>query len=93
MKISTPYLVAGAAVATALVWAMSKGAKGAGVAIGSAAVDAVDGLMSGAVVSIGQVAGIPDTNKTECQKAKDAGDSWGASFACPAGEFISYMWE
>ena len=91
-RISTVYLIAGGAVVAALLWAASRGAKETGAAIGSAAVDLVDGAVSGAVIGIGQAVGVPKTNLTECEKAKADGRTWDASFACPAGDFIKYLW-
>jgi len=91
-RITTVYLIAGGAVVAALLWAASRGAKETGAAIGSAAVDLVDGAVSGAVIGIGQAVGVPKTNLTECEKAKADGRTWDASFACPAGDFIKYLW-
>ena len=90
--IPTVYLIAGGVVAAAIVWAMSKGAKGTGQAIGSGAVDLVEGVVEGSVKSIGEAVGIPDTNMTECQRAMAEGRTWDASFACPAKDFLSYLW-
>ncbi len=93
MKITTPYLIAGGAVAAALLWASSKGAKETGAAIGTAAVDLTNGIVTGAVVGTGQVLGIPATNKTACERAKAEGRTWDASFDCPALEFLNYLWK
>ena len=92
-SIPVSWVIAGAAVAGALIWAKSKGAAGVGAAIGSAAVDAVDGVVSGAVVGVGQAVGIPATNQTACEKAKAEGRTWDASFACPAGDFLKYVFK
>lgn len=91
MKLSTPYVVAGGAVIAALLWAATRGSKGTGQAIGGAVVDLADGIVSGAVVGTGQLVGIPATNMTECERAKAEGRTWDASFACPAGNFIKYL--
>ena len=91
MRLSTPYLIAGAAVVGALAWAASKGARETGAAIGAAAVDLVDGALSGAVVGAGQVVGIPATNATQCERDKAAGDTWAASFSCPAADWLRYV--
>lgn len=56
------------------------------------AVGAVGGAATGIVESIGGVVGIPETNTDKCAAAKAAGDTWGASFACPAGDFIGWWW-
>jgi hypothetical protein len=92
-SISTPYLIAGGAVLAALAYVITKGAKETGTSIGTAAVDLVDGVVSGAVVRIGEKVGIPATNLTECDKAKAEGRTWDASFACPAGDFLKYLWK
>ncbi|TXC66019.1 hypothetical protein FSC37_09170 [Piscinibacter aquaticus] len=42
------------------------------------------------MVGIGQAIGIPATNETECERARREGRTWDASFACPAGTFLSY---
>ena len=42
-----------------------------------------------AIQSAGEVIGIPRTNETECQKALREGRTWDASFACPAGTWLS----
>lgn len=82
----------GLLVAVAVALAVKKnGLSGAGVAVGRAAVDVVDGVASGVVKGVGSLVGIPDTNETECDKAMREGRTWDASFACPAGTFISYL--
>lgn len=96
MKLPTipaSWVIAGVAVAGAVIWAKTRGASGVGAAIGSAAVDAVDGVVSGTVVGIGQTVGIPATNQTECDKAKAEGRTWDASFACQAGDFLRYVFK
>jgi len=95
MKLSTPYLIAGGAVLAALVWAMTRqgGAAGVGASLGGAAVDFVDGAASGVVIGIGEVVGIPPTNKTQCEIDKAAGNTWAASFSCPAKDFLTYLWD
>lgn len=93
LKITNTYLIAGAAVGVALLWAMSKGVKGTGQAIGGAAVDLVDGAVSGAVIGAGEAVGIPATNQTQCQLDQAAGDTWAASFSCPAKDFLQYLFK
>lgn len=93
MKLPNPYLIGGAAIAAALAYVSMRGAKKAGADIGGAAVHLVDGVLSGAVVAIGEGVGIPATNLTECERAKLEGRTWDASFACPAGDFIGYLWK
>lgn len=91
-QMKLPYIVAGLAVGAAVLWVMSKGgAKEAGEAIGGALVDATDGVLKGTVTSVGQLAGIPATSMTECEKAKAEGRTLDASFACPATDFLKYV--
>lgn len=93
LRIPTLYLIAGGAVAAALVWSTRQGnAQAIGEAVGGAAVDLVDGVVSGAVTTVGQAVGIPKTNMTECEKARMEGRTWDASFACPAKDFLTYLW-
>lgn len=57
-----------------------------------AAANAVGNAAAGAVLSVGDAVGVPRTNETECEKAKREGRTLDASFACPAGDFLSYAW-
>lgn len=91
-RINPIYLGAGAAVLLALLLLKSKGAAGLGASLGAGAIDVVDGAISGAVIGTGQLIGIPATNETACEKAKREGRTWDASFACPAKDFLSYLW-
>lgn len=84
------YLIAGGAVVLALLWVNSKGAAGTGKAIGSAAVALADGAITGTVTAIGGLVGVPLTSQKQCQKDRAAGDTWAASFSCPAIDFIKY---
>ncbi len=89
-----PLMYAGLAVLAAVVGLyVVKNAKTAGTAVGSAAVDFTDGVLSGAVLGVGEVVGVPVTNLTECERAKIEGRTWDASFACPAGDFLRYVFK
>lgn len=92
IAINPVYGVAAAAVVAALLYVKINGAGSLGQDLGGAAVDVVNGAVTGAVKSTGELIGIPDTNMTECDKAKAEGRTWDASFACPAKDFIAYMW-
>lgn len=59
---------------------------GAGVVAG-----VVDTGVSAPVYAIGDALGLPRTTETECERAKREGRTWDASFACPAGDFLSYL--
>jgi hypothetical protein len=88
----TVYIIAGGAVVAALALVYFKGAASIGYSIGSGVVDMVDNVVAGTVETIGEKIGIPKTNMSECERLKAAGDTWGASFACPAKDFIQYVW-
>lgn len=94
MKVTNPYLLAGGIVAAAMVWAVTRAgsASNAGQYIGGAVVDMADGVIGGAVVGVGEIFGIPATNQAKCERAKAEGRTWDASFDCPAGDFIKYLW-
>lgn len=91
--IPLPYMLAAGAMVAALAYVSTRGAKQAGQDIGGGAVDLVDGVIGGAVVAAGEKIGVPATNLTECERAKLEGRTWDASFACPAGDFLSYLWK
>lgn len=59
--------------------------------VGGQAVDMADKVVSTPVLAAGDLLGIPRTNMTECEKAKREGRTWDASFACPAGDFLGYV--
>lgn len=86
-------LIAGlAGVGLFLLVYLSRNAKSVGESVGSVAVDLTNGVITGTVTAAGEVVGIPKTNQSECDKAKAEGRTWDASFACPAGDFLSYWW-
>lgn len=45
------------------------------------------------VQGAGSVLGIPRTNQSQCEIDKAAGDYLGASFHCPAGDFLAWGWD
>lgn len=94
-KVSPVYLIAGGAVLAAIVWAITRpgGAAGVGAAAANAVIGAADGIIGETVNSLGEAIGVPRTEKSRCQAAKEAGDWWSASFDCPAGEFLSYVFD
>lgn len=92
---NVPWPVAAAVVALiglVLYRAAGGSATDAGVALGGAAVDVAGGVVAGTAYGIGDAIGVPRTDETECQKAIREGRSWDASFACPASDWIKYMW-
>lgn len=76
----------------ALAYVAVRGARAAAADAASGAVGAVVGMGEGIVVGVGDAIGVPRTNETECEKAKREGRTLDASFACPAGDFISWLW-
>lgn len=92
------FLILGAAVAAVILVVLVKKNGGlvavaadAGQTAGEAAVAAAGGVVAGASEAIGDGLGIPRTNMTECERAKAEGRTLDASFACPAGDFLSYI--
>lgn len=93
MNLTTTYIIGAAAIGAALLWASSQGgAQATGQAVGGAFVDMTDGVITGVVTGAASLVGIPETDRTECQKAIAEGRSWDASFACPAKDFLNYVW-
>ncbi|WP_454710716.1 hypothetical protein [Cupriavidus nantongensis] len=82
-------LAAGAIAAIAFVVKKNGGLGGVAAGAASALVGAVGDAASGAVLGIGDVLGVPRTDMTECERAMAEGRTWDASFACPAGTFLS----
>ena len=87
----TVLIVAVGGIAAVLIVTIFKNAKALGYNVGQGAVDLADGVISGTVTGIGEAVGVPKTNQTECEKAKAEGRTWDASFACPAGDFLRYV--
>lgn len=89
----TGVVIAGALLAGALLLYVKKNgvagtvAVDAGAVVGQAVVDAGAGV----VLGIGDGLGVPRTSMTECERARAEGRTWDASFACPARDFLSYL--
>lgn len=95
MKLQVPALawVAAAAVAGFAFFAWRRGGIApAAQAIGGAAVEAAGGLVGGVVQGIGDAVGVQRTEESACDLALREGRLWDASFACPAGRFVSGAW-
>lgn len=82
-------LIGGAVLGVAAIYFV--GVKGLAFGAGKAVVDAVGGAATGAVYGASDIVGLENPNATKCQQAKQNGDTWGASFACPAGDFLKYV--
>lgn len=55
--------------------------------------DGLGGMFGRTVTGIGEAIGIPATDQSACEAAKARGDTLGASFACPAGDFLRWTWD
>jgi len=92
---TTQMLIAAGVGAMLLYWLKKKAegvtAAGVGQAVAGAAVGVADGVVTGAVKAVGGAVGVPDTNVTQCQRDIAAGNTWGASFSCPAKDFLTYV--
>lgn len=84
-------IIGGLLAAVAVLYLVKKPGAAAGLAqsAGEAAVGVATGAVAGIGLGLGDAIGIPRTDETECEKAKREGRWWDASFACPAGDFIS----
>ena len=95
MKISTDALLIAGGIGVAVLavaWLSRKGnAQAVGETVGEAAVSTIVGAGTGVVLGVGEAVGVPRTNMTECERAKAEGRTWDASFACPAGDFLKYV--
>ena len=85
------YVGAGLLLIAAAAYVSIRGIKNAAGAVGAGAVGAVVGTVGGVVVGVGDAVGVPRINETECEKAKREGRTWDASFACPAGDWLRYV--
>ena len=91
MNQQTAIIAAGAGLGLLALVALRGLQTGAAKDLGAGVAKAVADAGAGVVVGIGDVVGVPETDVTACQRAKAARDVWGASFACPAGEFLSWV--
>lgn len=87
MKTLTQIQLLGGAAVAVMVGAWYLQSRLTNVAAG--AVGMVGDVGAGVAIGAGDLLGLPRTNETECEKAIREGRTWDASFACPAGTFIS----
>lgn len=80
----------GAAVLVA-VYFVRKGAMAVAEAPGQVIGGILSDVASQPVYVIADTIGIPRTDADKCAAAKRAGSGWDASFYCPAGDFLSWM--
>jgi hypothetical protein len=76
-----------AGLGLAAAWVLLR-PKDAAAAIAQGVVGTAAGLAEGTVKGLGAAVGIPDTDAANCQASLAAGDTWAASFYCPAGTFL-----
>jgi hypothetical protein len=84
-------IAGGAVLIVAGAYIVARGPAGAAKEVAGAVVGLVDGLIAGTVIGIGKMIGIPETEQSACMRAKAAGDKLAASAACPAGEFLGWL--
>jgi len=58
-------------------------------AAGRQVADALGNVAVGGVKGTAEFFGVPDTNEAECRRDLADGNTWKASFSCPASTFIS----
>ena len=95
MNIRPAYLVAGlsAAAVVGLLIYSRRSSGNVGKDIGAGAVGLADNIFAGAVEGIGSLVGVPATNPDQCAADQVAGRTWDASFSCPAGDFLGYLFK
>ena len=69
----------------------SAGVRGAANTAARGSVNAVWGAMEGFIHGASDVVGIPTPERAACELAKAEGRTWDASWACPAGEFMQWI--
>lgn len=93
MGLTQKQMVMGGAAAAGLLlaWVATRGARAVAQDTARGIVGIAEGTVTGVVVGIGEAIGVPPTRPTQCQADKAAGRTWDASFSCPAGDFIRYV--
>ncbi len=78
-------------VAALVVYVIVRGPAGIIKDAAKGAVRVADATVAGTVTGVSSAVGIPDTDAAKCAKAQAEGRTWDASFACPAGDFLKYV--
>lgn len=94
MKITPTHVaaLAGLSAAAFATYMLAKyGVGGLAKRAGEAAVNVANDAASGLVIGAGRAMGVPETSKTECEKALYEGRTWDASFSCPAPTFVKSL--
>lgn len=74
-----------------LAYLWGRGAGGVAQDASRAVVNVAGGAATGVVHGVSDVIGMPVPERAACDAAKAEGRTWDASFMCPAGEFVSYV--
>ena len=85
------------AIGGAVLYLYFRGTKKVASDIATGAVNAASGAITGTINATGgafqditqATLGVPKTDQTQCAIDQAAGNTWGASFSCPAGKFIA----
>jgi hypothetical protein len=80
-----------AAAAMLLLIYVKKNAQNLAAAAVAGAADMAGNTVAGVAQGLGSLAGVPSTSVSKCQQDMDSGDTWNASFDCPAGTFLGYL--
>lgn len=81
-------LAVGAAVA---VFLFVRNARTVARGVVNGAASLAGDVAAGAIEGVGEQVGVPRTDVDKCAAAKAAGNSWDASFYCPAGDFLKFV--
>jgi hypothetical protein len=70
---------------------VKKNAQNLAAAAAAGAVGMAGDTVAGVAQGLGSLAGVPSTSVSKCQQDMDNGDTWNASFDCPAGTFLGFL--
>ena len=89
--IARAYAGAAAVVAVGAALLYLRGVRQVAADVAGGAVDMADDVLAGTVEGVGGAFGLPATDSAACDAALSAGDTWAASFACPASRWIGHV--
>lgn len=81
----------GVLLALGVVYIVGRGAGKVAEDVSRTAVNVAGGVVKGTVDGVSDAIGLQVPERSACDKAKAEGNTWEASFACPAGEFVGYL--
>lgn len=84
---------AGVVLALGAVYVYTRGAGAVAQDVTRGAVNVAGGVVTGAIHGASDLVGVPVPERSKCDQAKAAGNSWEASLYCPAGEFVGYLFD